>query len=551
MMEIIQINNNFLFENKNIKVIGTYDKPWFRGKDITEILEYKDSDQAIRKNVRDKNKKNMREIITILPPVFETGLSTNELNTVFINEPGLYELIMKSKKKEAIVFQDWVLEEVLPSIRKLGHQKYLEQLKEKDNEIIKQQEIIKQSKEDAEWLLLAAKKKVNFNIREEKIDCIYLGGHKNEILLNILKIGTGEDIERRAKQHCTSASSVNEFIILEKYKSFKDLGRPIEQILHSILEPLMIKANLRRREHFLINKEFANSIINGVIYDIEKYVIKTNEYVKLLCKNNFNHNKIENSNNIIEIENEIEPILSLKEELTNYKEVNKEVDIEVEKANEKVENKADEEDINEVDKEIGKHRIKMNNMIIDIVGKFFQCHKCTKIFASERTLKEHLNRKIACNIVYQCPKCNKYFTNNCSLIIHNVDKCNRVFQCNICEKIFDDNYDLKKHVNKKKLCSSENKAINFKCDNCNKLFRTENDLQNHLELKNSCNIINQCNRCYKYFTSERELNVHLNNKNICQQIFQCICLRIYDSNFDLKRHKKTCKSKVQSTLKAR
>lgn len=39
---------------------------------------------------------------------------------VLVNEPGLYELISHSKLPEAEEFQDWVYEEVLPSIRKHG-----------------------------------------------------------------------------------------------------------------------------------------------------------------------------------------------------------------------------------------------------------------------------------------------------------------------------------------------------------------------------------------------------------------------------------------------
>ncbi|MFN3582808.1 Bro-N domain-containing protein [Phenylobacterium sp.] len=37
-----------------------------------------------------------------------------------LSESGLYKLVMRSDKKEALVFQDWVTREVLPSIRKTG-----------------------------------------------------------------------------------------------------------------------------------------------------------------------------------------------------------------------------------------------------------------------------------------------------------------------------------------------------------------------------------------------------------------------------------------------
>lgn len=42
----------------------------------------------------------------------------NELT--FINEPNLYRIIFRSNKAEAVEFQNWVFEEVLPQIRKTG-----------------------------------------------------------------------------------------------------------------------------------------------------------------------------------------------------------------------------------------------------------------------------------------------------------------------------------------------------------------------------------------------------------------------------------------------
>ncbi len=44
----------------------------------------------------------------------------NELSAPWICKGGLYKLVLKSKAKHAEMFQDWVCEEVLPSIRKMG-----------------------------------------------------------------------------------------------------------------------------------------------------------------------------------------------------------------------------------------------------------------------------------------------------------------------------------------------------------------------------------------------------------------------------------------------
>ena len=53
---------------------------------------------------------------------------------IIINESGLYELLFKSRKKEAIAFRDWIFEEVLPSIRKTGKYSIPDKLSKKSKE---------------------------------------------------------------------------------------------------------------------------------------------------------------------------------------------------------------------------------------------------------------------------------------------------------------------------------------------------------------------------------------------------------------------------------
>ncbi len=56
---------------------------------------------------------------------------SNQMNTIYINEAGLYQLIMKSKLPIADKFQDWVTGDLLPKIRKIGQccqDNYLESL---------------------------------------------------------------------------------------------------------------------------------------------------------------------------------------------------------------------------------------------------------------------------------------------------------------------------------------------------------------------------------------------------------------------------------------
>ena len=70
------------------------------------------------------NIKNVTMAMKTVSPEYKTTLNINEggrsreVNAVL--EPGLYEMILKSRKPEAKKFQKWVCEEVLPNIRKNG-----------------------------------------------------------------------------------------------------------------------------------------------------------------------------------------------------------------------------------------------------------------------------------------------------------------------------------------------------------------------------------------------------------------------------------------------
>jgi prophage antirepressor-like protein len=89
--------------------------PYFRACEVTKILGYKNGRDAVLKHVKDKYKVSRDALEgsseTLHPP---------QDPAVYISEPGLYSLIMRSKMKEAEDFQDWVVETVLPEIRAQG-----------------------------------------------------------------------------------------------------------------------------------------------------------------------------------------------------------------------------------------------------------------------------------------------------------------------------------------------------------------------------------------------------------------------------------------------
>jgi hypothetical protein len=81
---------------------------------VAQALGYADKDQAIRHNVDEEDRSKQNN----LRPVNSTGLSHNEKQVTFINESGLYCLILASKKEQAKAFKLWVTATVLPTLRK-------------------------------------------------------------------------------------------------------------------------------------------------------------------------------------------------------------------------------------------------------------------------------------------------------------------------------------------------------------------------------------------------------------------------------------------------
>ena len=89
---------------------------WFAAVDVAKILAIENIRQNLANFPEDEKKKF--DILTAVCSEYSRKIFQA---TWFINEPGLYRLIFKSRKPEAEKFQDWVYHEVLPSIRKNGY----------------------------------------------------------------------------------------------------------------------------------------------------------------------------------------------------------------------------------------------------------------------------------------------------------------------------------------------------------------------------------------------------------------------------------------------
>lgn len=104
-MNEVQVFNSPMFGQ--IRTAGTADKPLFCLSDVCVALGLTVAkvSQRLEKDVLSKH------------PLMTNG--GNQTFT-FVNEDGLYDVILDSRKPEAKAFRKWVTSEVLPSIRKSG-----------------------------------------------------------------------------------------------------------------------------------------------------------------------------------------------------------------------------------------------------------------------------------------------------------------------------------------------------------------------------------------------------------------------------------------------
>ncbi|HFC8465949.1 TPA: Bro-N domain-containing protein [Neisseria subflava] len=99
----------FNFNQSNVRVQTVNHEPFFCLKDVAEILEIKDT--------KAKNFNLKADGVENFPLIDSMG---RKQEATFINEPNLYRVIFRSRKAEAVKFQDWIFEEVIPQIRKTG-----------------------------------------------------------------------------------------------------------------------------------------------------------------------------------------------------------------------------------------------------------------------------------------------------------------------------------------------------------------------------------------------------------------------------------------------
>ena len=106
-MKTMRIFNHAMFGEIRT-MVNEQGETFFVGKDVAVALGYSNPLKAVRDHV-DLEDKTVNESFTV-----------NGTSLIFINESGLYALILSSKLPQAKTFKRWVTSEVLPAIRKTG-----------------------------------------------------------------------------------------------------------------------------------------------------------------------------------------------------------------------------------------------------------------------------------------------------------------------------------------------------------------------------------------------------------------------------------------------
>jgi len=110
-------NVPMVFDGHEVEIIVIDGKPYFNPRHVGHCLELTES--AVRNHLANMNDKQVR-LLTNSDVLDKDIRKLNNAGENFLTEAGVNKLIFKSHKSDAERFQDWVCEEVLPSIREEG-----------------------------------------------------------------------------------------------------------------------------------------------------------------------------------------------------------------------------------------------------------------------------------------------------------------------------------------------------------------------------------------------------------------------------------------------
>lgn len=172
-----------------IRVVEKDGEPWFVAVDVCDILGLSNPTIAVSRLDKDERAK------------FNLG---RQGDSTIVNEPGLYTLILGSRKPEAKAFKRWITHDIIPAIRKYGAYMTPEKLEEavcNPDTII---EICMQLKLEQE-----RRKQVEAENRQIRPKADYFD--------NLVEIGPNTNLRDTAKEFCCPPSYLIQWLVAHGY----------------------------------------------------------------------------------------------------------------------------------------------------------------------------------------------------------------------------------------------------------------------------------------------------------------------------------------------
>ena len=265
------IKKVFHYEENKISVIKCNDEIWFQGKSVAQLLGYLKLLKALHTHVDKENKRKLSD----LEGVSQNGVHLNlQSGCLFINESGLYSLILRSKLESAKEFKRWITKDVLPSIRKTGRYDYFIDHKynktltfkiENETDIhVKVVSFLKKRYPHSLFTVTLGENQDTAFIRIDSFKKGYLRGSPDLIINNLHKRYTGFCIEMKSPKG-NGILSNDQSIMLQQYQNngFKtlvsnDYDHMIEQLIEYFRDVRILCSHCPRR--FINSQSLRNHI---------------------------------------------------------------------------------------------------------------------------------------------------------------------------------------------------------------------------------------------------------------------------------------------------
>jgi len=270
------------YGESSVRIVGTNDNPYFCGSEICKILGYKDIKKALQNSVKPKHKKTLEAL------GFSSGDSgspdENALDAyrngkaIYISEPGLYALISKCSLPVAEKFQDWIHEEVLPSIRKKGEYKLQKELQIKDKALEESALALSVKDKELEQLRFKTLQMTNYvtNVKiRTKREYIYIVSTKQYAANNNFKPGHTDNLKARLANYNTGQSSGDLFYYCYTKKVYE--AQKLDKLIHDLLNDFK---DTKKKENIIMHYTYLVKIIDFVIDHFNESFEFLNKFIR-------------------------------------------------------------------------------------------------------------------------------------------------------------------------------------------------------------------------------------------------------------------------------